>query len=305
MKAKSLDLIAKAKAELIMTQPFFASLLLPLPLIEDNSVPTMATDGESILFNSDWVESLTMKEVLFVLAHEVLHCAFLHMTRRGSRNANRWNIAADYVINETLVRESIGSMPKGGLHDSNIFAKGGGTAEGIYSILPKDTESKGAGQKGGAMDQVRDAGQNQSQAPGQVPSKAPGLDPAQKAQKEQDWKVKITQAGNAAKMRGKLTAGLARLVNDLVKTKTDWKEVLRNFVMTKAKNDFTFARPKRRFMSEDIYLPGLAGQNIGSLAIAVDCSGSVNKELLTIFAAIASQCTNKSACSTTALTKPH
>lgn len=272
---KSKELIAKAKAILILDQPFFASILLTMPISEDNAVKTMATDGDSIRYNSQWVESLSLKEVAFVLAHEVLHCVFQHMTRRGSRNANRWNIAADYVINEALANESFGTMPKGGLRDSNIFAKGGGTAEGIYSILPESTESKGAGQKGGALDEIHDAGSDQGQKQ---------VDQATLNQKAAELRVRVTQAKNAAKMQGKLSAGLERLINDLIKTRTDWREVLRQFISSRAKNDFNFARPKRRFLAEDIHLPSLDGQKIGSIAVAVDCSGSVTDAQLKIFA---------------------
>lgn len=262
-------LLTKAKAGLIIDQPFFASLLLAMPLVEKKEIPTMATDGETIWFNPEWINTLTQSELTFVLAHEVLHGVFLHMFRRGEKNHNKWNVAGDYIINNILVQERVGTMPKGGLHNPSLVKQGNETTEGVYALLPKETEEKGAGDEGGAMDQVLDAAKDQ----------------AQTAQKEAEMRVKIIQAKNAAKMQGKLSAGLERLVADLVKPKIDWRAALRNFLSKRAKIDYSFAKPRRRFMTADFILPSLSGQQIGKIAIAVDCSGSVDDKTLATFEA--------------------
>lgn len=277
------SIIAKAKAGLILDQPFFASILLSMPMVEDASVPTMATDGDSISFNPQWVATLSLSEVTFVLAHETLHCVFQHMLRLGNKNHNKWNIAADYVINDLLVNERIGTMPQGGLLDAALVKQGKGTAEGVYNLLPKDAEDKKPGQKGGSMDEMVQPGQTPS-TKGQ-PGKPGGqpVDAATLAKKESEMRVKVLQAKNAAKMQGKLSAGLERLVQDVVRTETDWRAVLRRFFSERAKTDLSYARPKRRFLAEDIYLPSLTGEKLGAVVIAVDCSGSINAALLGAF----------------------
>lgn len=268
--------LAKARAGLIITQPFFASLLLPMPITEDSSIPTMATDGDSILYNPEWTDSLTLEETTFVLAHETLHCVFDHMGRRGSRTPNRWNQAADYLINDLLIKDKIGKMPKGGLHNPQLVAAGKETDIGIYNLIPVEDEQKGCGQPGGAMDQVRDAGSEQGTKP---------VDAATAAQKSAEMKVKVIQARNIAKMQGKLSAGVERLVEGLIQPKVDWKEELRKFAMERTKTDYTFARPKRRFLSQDLYLPSLSGEKVGEITVGVDCSGSVTNALLAAFSA--------------------
>lgn len=259
--------LAKARAGLILDQPFFASILLGLPLVEDSTVKTFATDGDSIFFNPQWLETLALPEVTFVLAHETLHCVFQHMHRREGRNANRWNIAADYCINDVLVKEKIGVMPKGGLYDPQLVIQGKGTAEGVYKLLPDSTEKQGAGSDGGAMDECRDAGK----------------DPAETKAKEAEMRVKIAQARNAAKMQGKLSAGLDRLVKEMTRVDSNWKEVLRRFFTERAKNDLSYSRPKRRFLADDLYLPSLVGERLGVVAVGVDCSGSVDANMLNLF----------------------
>lgn len=268
--------LAKARAGLIIDQPFFASILLSMPIEIDNSVPTMATDGESIKYNEQWTEKLSLPETVFVLAHETLHCVFDHMGRRGHRSPNRWNQAADYIINDLLVKEKIGSMPHGGLLNPNLVTQGGSTAEGVYTLLPESDENKGAGQPGGALDSVYDAGSNNGQ------NKA---DQATIAEKSAALKVRVIAAKNAAKMAGKLSANLERLVNDIVKPRYDWREILRRFITERAKNEYSFAKPKRRFLSQDLYLPSLSGQKMGEIVVAVDCSGSINDSLLAAFSA--------------------
>lgn len=275
MSAMTHSKIAKARAALIIDQPFFASILLPMPMIEDKTVPTMATDGETIRYNPEWTDKLTVDETTFVLAHETLHCVFDHMSRRGERTPNRWNQAADYIINGMLIKERIGSMPHGGLHNPSLVQKGGGTAEGVYKLIPEKDESKKAGDKGGALDHVHDAGSNQGQSK---------PDAATKAAASAALKVRVIQAKNAAKMQGKMSADLERLVDDLVKPKVDWREVLRKFLSERAKVETSWARPKRRFLGEDLYLPSLNGVRMGKLVVAVDCSGSVNAALLGAFA---------------------
>jgi predicted metal-dependent peptidase len=250
--------ILKAKAALILDQPFFATILLGMTVKEDPSVKTFAVDGTHVFYNPEFAATLTLNETVFVLAHETLHCVFQHMHRRGTRNANRWNQAADYVINDILVRENVGSMPQGGLHDSALVAQGNGTTEGVYGVLPAESESNGPGETGGSLDDCKDA----------------DTDPAKLAEKESEMKVRVIQAEGAARAAGKMPASLSRLVKDMTKTRTDWRATLRRFMTERTRTDYSYAKPKRRFLAEDIILPGLAGEQLGEIIVAVDCSGS-------------------------------
>jgi predicted metal-dependent peptidase len=268
--------ILKARSCLVIDQPFFASILLPMPMHESTDIDTFGTDGDSIIYNPNFANELTQEETTFILAHEVLHCVFDHMGRRGNKNHNKWNIAADYIINDLLVNEKIGTMPKGGLLDSKIVAKGNGTAEGVYNILPKDAENKKPGSKGGSLDSVSDSGSKQGKKK---------VDAAKIAEKSAKMKVRVIQARNAAKMQGTLSMGMERLLVEVLKPIVDWKNVLRRFISEKSKTEYSFARPKRRFLSQDLYLPSLNGEILGKIVIAVDCSGSIDDRLLNKFSA--------------------
>lgn len=259
-----MDKLNKAKATLILDHPFFASLLLSMRLIERKDIKTMATDGKSLFYNSDFIESLSLQELVFVLAHEVLHVGFLHPMRKGERNHNRFNQAADYVINYILVQDGVGTMPSGGLYSKELYDSGK-TAEGIYNLLPEDAENNPTGGAGGALDDLLD------------PTEA--LDPAELRELETSIQVKMIQAKNAARAAGKLSGGVSALVDSLTKTKKDWREVLRRFFITRQKIESSYARPNRRYLAEDFVLPSLNGEGVGKIAVAIDCSGSIDLEL--------------------------
>lgn len=263
--------LSKAKAALILDNPFFASILLSMPFVESKEIQTFATDGETIKINPEFLETLTVAEITFVLAHETLHCIFEHMMRVGEKDAENWNIATDYIINDLLTKEQgVGTMPAMGLLNPKLVADGGYTAEGVYNLLPvkpkapKGTPKPKQGTGPRPLDELIQ----------------PSQDEAVLAEKSASMKVKVAQARNAAKMRGSLSSGLDRLLDDCLHSETPWKDVLRNFISQKAKIDLSYAKPNRRFLGEDVPFPSLIGEKLGPVLIAVDCSGSISPALL-------------------------
>src|SRR6266850_2170257 len=110
MTTHKVDPMAKARTRLLLKYPWYGQLVLRLKtkvMENDPQIQTAATDGVYLYYNPQWFEKLSDAERLFTLAHEVRHCALLHMTRRGNRDAMLWNIAADYRINADLKTEGI------------------------------------------------------------------------------------------------------------------------------------------------------------------------------------------------------
>src|SRR5882757_7677505 len=95
--------IQKARTTLLLDHPFFGTLLFRLGAQARSSIATMATDGISLYFNPQFVETLSAAEIAGTLAHEVMHPALQHHTRRGGRHPRRWNMACDYAINPMLL----------------------------------------------------------------------------------------------------------------------------------------------------------------------------------------------------------
>jgi len=71
------------------------------------SIKTMATDGISVYYNPEFMDTLTAAELEGTLAHEVMHPALQHHTRRSGRDQRRWNMACDYTINPMLIEAGL------------------------------------------------------------------------------------------------------------------------------------------------------------------------------------------------------
>lgn len=261
-------LLAKARTALVLEHPFIGNVALNLPYVPDYTIKTAATNGKNIRYNPHFIDSLNDEERKFLVAHECLHPMLEHTFRRGERNHRVWNQAADYVINKLLDDEKIGKMPQGGLLDNNIHNAGGGTTEGIYNILPQPDDDGNNGH-GDPLDDCNDGGDT----------------PADKAQQEAEWKVRVAQAAQAAKMMGKMSAGLERLVGEILKPKVDWRDVLRKFLEKCKTDQRTWSKFNRRFLAQGIYLPSVSGESLGEIAFAVDCSGSITQDVIDQFAA--------------------
>jgi predicted metal-dependent peptidase len=263
--------LAKAKTALILEHPFVGTIALSMPFEFDESIKTAATNGKRIKFNPEFVDSLTDEEVKFLVAHECFHPMLEHNFRRGDRQHKKWNVAADYVINKLLTDESIGRMPKVGLLDDNIYNAGHGTSEGIYNILPEQDESggSGAGEPGGPLDDCEDGDGS----------------PAEQQQQQAEWKVKVAQAAQAAKMMGKMSANMQRLVDEVLQPKVDWREVMQKFLVKARTDQRSFSRFNRRFIAQGLYLPSVSGEQMGEVCFAVDCSGSIDQKTVNQFAA--------------------
>ena len=185
--------LVKARTALVLEHPFVGSIALNMPYEMDHTIPTAATNGKRIKFNPYFIEDLTDEEVKFLVAHECFHPMLEHPFRRGDRNHRKWNQAGDYVINQLLTDEGIGKMIDGGLINKSLFDAGKGTTDGIYNILPDEEGDD-------PLDDCEDGDGT----------------PAEREQQSAEWKVKVAQAAQSAKMMGKMSAGLERLVDQVL-----------------------------------------------------------------------------------------
>src|ERR1700689_1446416 len=130
--------IQKARNSLILDHPFFGSLLFRLKGRESRSIKTMATDGISLFYNPDFVDTLNAATLCGVLAHEVLHPGLQHHVRRSGRDPKRWTEACDYAINPILLDAGL-HLPEGVLVDDRFREM---SAEQIYIQLQTEVEQE-------------------------------------------------------------------------------------------------------------------------------------------------------------------
>src|ERR1700739_95864 len=132
--------IQKARTTLLLDHPFFGTLLFRLGGRSSSSIATMATDGVSLFYNPQFVDTLNAAELAGVLAHEVMHPALQHHTRRGDREPARWNMACDFAINPMLLDAGL-TLPKDVLIDDRFR---GMSAERIYNLIEEEKDQKGS-----------------------------------------------------------------------------------------------------------------------------------------------------------------
>jgi predicted metal-dependent peptidase len=288
--------IRKARTALLLDHPFFGSLLFRLKGDECRSIPTMATNGVVLRYNPAFVDTLNAATLAGVLAHEVLHPALQHHVRRSGRDSRRWNEACDYAINPLLLDAGL-SLPDGVLVDPRFR---GMSAEQIYNLREAEAQPQPSGQNSaseGAGDGSGETSEKQCctdepTAPeteggvGQVLD-APLPDDGTPSVEEQarEWRVAVNQAITLSKQAGKAPAGLARTLEGAAEAQVDWRELLRRLWSDTIPADSSWMRPNRRHIWSGLYLPGVAREGTGEIAIAVDCSGSVNARQLRLFEA--------------------
>jgi len=143
--ANQVSKIDKAKAQIVLDHPFFASILLKKQLTVDNSQPTLQVDARgNIYYNEKFIEGLTVPQVVWGLCHEIGHVIGQHMTRRKHRDPFKWNYAGDAWINDMLDDARVGQRIEGTVDMQGSKDK---TTETIYDELPvQPPKGKGQGQ---------------------------------------------------------------------------------------------------------------------------------------------------------------
>lgn len=258
MNQKARDLLTNARTSLLLDHFFFGRLALYLEFVEEPACKTLAVDGKHIFYNPDFILTLSRDLIKSALVHEVMHCVFTHMSRRGSRAPRKWNMAGDYAIND-IINQAGFVLDKNWLHSAAYV---GMSAEHIYDLLPEDDDGKGS-----AQDEVRDA--------------AP--DDAGKTDMAIDWQIATSQATQAAKSYGNLPKGLERVISNIVAPKVPWREVLQRFITQISKDDYTWSRPNKKFLQQGLFMPSLYSESMGEIAVVIDTSGSIDQPTLDAF----------------------
>jgi predicted metal-dependent peptidase len=112
--------------------------------------------------------------------------------------------------------------------------------------------------------------------------KSPKIDPSKIKDKVEEI---VNRAGSKGTGGGGGNAALRKFLEEEGNPQLDWRKTLQRFI-SKANEEATIYKvPNRRFVSREIYLPGLRGkeEGFGTVVIAVDTSGSIGSEEYTAF----------------------
>ena len=279
LRAEVIDKIVVARVGLLLRHPFFGNMATRLQIKEcDDWCPTAATDGRNLFFNTEFFSKMTSKEIEFVIAHEILHCVFDHMTRREDRDPQLHNIACDYIVNNTLVRDNIGEKPKA-VQIFQDWKYDGWASEAVYDDIYKKGKEQ-MEQLGKLLDEHIDWEKGEStggttQGPN---SGGKGKGPTYSKEELENIKNEIKESMMSAAQAagaGNLPAEIERIIQQFTEPKMNWRELLQQQIQSVIKNDYTFSRPSRKGWHSGIILPGTNYDETIDICIAIDTSGSI------------------------------
>lgn len=274
-KRKAAEMIERDRVRLIARQPFLASLAMRMEVVPvvDSRVTTAATDGHSLFFDADFMLGLSEDERLFVMAHEVWHCAALHFPRRGNRDPERWNVAIDHETNNLLKEQGM-TIPRGAIWFSQLAGR---NAEVVYARLEGADEDA---LNRAPFDDVHDPGETMLRAdPGGKSGQDevivdPDFRPVRGSDTWKRWPRSVHAAAQqACRTRGNEPGWLRKLLQLHGAPVLPWHSVLRRFVEKARTGSYHWTPPNRRYLGQGMILPARFGERL-RLAVAIDCSGS-------------------------------
>jgi predicted metal-dependent peptidase len=270
------DRVIVARIGLLLRHPFFGNMATRLRVEHcDDWCPTAATDGRTLYYNTQFFNALSNKEIEFVIAHEILHCVFDHLERRQDRNPMLYNVAADYIVNNTLVRDKIGDIPKL-VPCYQDFKYLDWTSEEVYDDLEQKYDEEELQQLGQLLDEHVDwESDGEKDAEGNDSRPTHSKDDLRKIRDEiKENMMSSAQAAGAGNVPGEIQ----RMIKELTEPKMNWREILRQQIQSIIKHDFTFSRPSRKGWHTGAILPGQNFDETIDVAIGLDMSGSIGDD---------------------------
>jgi predicted metal-dependent peptidase len=286
--------LSAARTRLILDRPFLGALVLRMPMkaADPKWCKTIGTDARAFYYNPAYIDSLTLEQTQFALAHEAMHCALSHFARREHRNEQRWDVACDLAINPILIKEGMTAVP-GALynigyegmmaeeiyplvkenneeqpHDQHLYGKEPNTAQPPQdgrSSQPderdQDSEEGGGGGSGGS--EQMDAGEPEP------------LSEAEKDQLSIQWRQRLAGAAQQAMQAGKLGGSLRRLVDHLLQPQLPWRMLLARYMNAASRDDYSYMRPSRR--EGEAIFPSLRSAQT-DIVVVLDTSGSIHAQ---------------------------
>ena len=261
------DLIT-AKSSMLLNPDirFIADIALQLIHRISEDCDTARTDGYTVEYNPHFFMSLSkgkLGEQACLIAHEIFHPVLQHLTRRGIRIPDIWNMAGDLYINYMLVALGF-KLPKGGLYNKK-YNNAKWSTDQIYDDIVDDQKGKDIPSE--IMDIVM-----------------PGSLTEGKDQTQQSLDAHVDSMIQKAVMRAEVggysdqvPSEISEYVKKLNNPVVPWTHVLRRYAQTLVRGGFTFRSFNKRYMP-DFYLPAFKSNALNRICIAHDTSGSVTHE---------------------------
>lgn len=306
--------LLKSRLRILCNHGFYGLLLMHMTYTIDENAPTAYTDGFRIAFGPEFLENLSDSELDFVMMHEIMHVVLQHCFRGKNFDNERYNIAADIVINSNILYENnmnAYSITLSQYGESMHLTPSGEegykyTTEEVYQMVPQPPKTMPISLSGGTEEDGDDISESDAKGGGsalgrakqkQIPNISGGGiwdDHARWGMLEEDdvlrdvWvkrfedAVEVISISDPSNSRGTIPAFAQRMFEELRKPQTDWRTILNDFIQEEVV-DYSFSPPDRRFDDSPFFLPDFNGKEdmVEDILFMIDTSGSMSDEMIT------------------------
>ena len=269
---------------------------------DDTKSGTAETNGLDVIYDREFINRLTDKQLAFLILHENMHKAYRHLIvwqKLYKENGHLANLACDYVINLQIAdydpSGEVVEMPTD--EDGNVMGcidekYRGMDAHQVYNELVKKYGKDAGKTKIFVVGNGEGEGKNghSSSDDGDLPEGFDehdweGAQSASKEEQEQQAKEIESALRQGSILVGKMGGNVSRGISEMLVPKIDWKEALREFVksVTQGKDKTSWRRLHKRYLASDLIMPSSYSENVGSIIIGIDTSGSIGSAELNQF----------------------
>lgn len=261
-------MLSKVKMKLFYMKGsvFLSTILCNIKVEWDETISTACTNEKVIKWNPHFFISIPIETRVFVLAHELWHCAYHHCGRRGERDPKIWNIAADHVINTLLIGHGYKFLGlKFDIYRDTQYA--GMSVDKVYELLQDEMGGKGAipepeGKGDGLHKDIEEAQISDLEAIGNL--------------------VQAVQASKMAGEAGVIPGEIEDIINNYLNPILPWEIILQQYLSEMSNQDYSYRRPSRRY--DDPLMPSLYSDGaLEELNWYLDVSGSITPHMLLRF----------------------
>jgi predicted metal-dependent peptidase len=263
--------LARIKAKMFLgnNAAFLAPIMFGLDFrwVEDLWCNTAATDGERFFWKPLYFHHLKESARISIVTHEIWHVARLHHLRRGSRDPKRWNYACDTVLDNFMDYEGYDMV--------NLFPVEAGFAPGTKPLINHDYD-------GLSEEEIYDIMEKDAipipdwYVPTLMDPKETQVDP----QKILNHVVSAFHSATMSGGAGNIPGDVKEIINKFLKPKLPWERLVYNWFNELGGEDYSLARPNRRYLGHDLYLPSVVPDREGldHIRFYEDVSGSVGDQ---------------------------
>ena len=309
------DEIIKFKMQLLRKMPFYVDIVMRLPIIRNDSIPTARTNGRCIEYSGKFFEKMGVGQRNFVLMHEIFHVLLFHSLRQNERRPRLWNTAADMIVNDMLLKLRL-SMNHAGIPFDRpvegifVYVRPDDTVETLYAKLLEDNkfvrDSLGKvfirQNIWGPKNMAKVAAPDDiiilevSEGPEEVADtkEAGGKRRAGNTEEDISREIGLSKQAildiireSAIKNRSDMGSYFVpREISGPVESrKIKWQVLLKDFLTDEIDEETSYATPERKYIHMDLIIPGYGSreERLEEVWAFVDSSGSIGNNEISQF----------------------